>query len=139
MQPHRVKAREQYAKTEAGKDAHRRAVGKYDKSDHGKAVKKQLAAEYASTPARKAVLQRYARSEKGRVTARRSAKAARQRSPEKAKARDAVKHEIRMGRMKRQPCEVCGNPKTDAHHDDYSKPLEVRWLCHKHHREVHGR
>lgn len=36
----------------------------------------------------------------------------------------------------RQPCEVCG-AKADGHHDDYSKPLQVRWLCRKHHREVH--
>lgn len=38
----------------------------------------------------------------------------------------------------RKPCEVCGNPKSEAHHEDYSKPLEVVWLCFKHHRERHG-
>ncbi len=31
--------------------------------------------------------------------------------------------------LKQQPCEQCGDPKGQRHHDDYSKPLEVRWLC----------
>ena len=44
---------------------------------------------------------------------------------------------ISSGRLKRLPCEVCGKEKTDAHHDDYSKPLEVRFLCRKHHLEFH--
>ena len=35
-----------------------------------------------------------------------------------------------------QPCEVCGES-AQRHHDDYSKPLEVRWLCTRHHGEVH--
>lgn len=43
---------------------------------------------------------------------------------------------IRDGRVVRKPCEVCGNPKTEGHHDDYRKPLCVRWLCFKHHREL---
>jgi hypothetical protein len=35
------------------------------------------------------------------------------------------------------PCVVCGNPKTDGHHEDYSKVLDVVWLCRKHHMERH--
>jgi hypothetical protein len=45
---------------------------------------------------------------------------------------------IANGTLVRQPCEVCGTTrKIDAHHDDYSKPLEVRWLCRSHHRQHH--
>jgi hypothetical protein len=35
----------------------------------------------------------------------------------------------RQGRLKPQPCEQCGSKKSHGHHDDYTKPLEVRWLC----------
>jgi hypothetical protein len=44
---------------------------------------------------------------------------------------------IRAGILLRKPCEVCGKEKVDAHHDDYMKPLDVRWLCRKHHNEHH--
>jgi len=57
--------------------------------------------------------------------------------PYKDKARHAVSNALRDGRLIRLPCEVCGE-KAQAHHDDYSKPLDVRWLCFKHHREYHG-
>ena len=57
--------------------------------------------------------------------------------PDKAKAYRAVSYAIRRGKMERLSCEVCG-AKAQAHHDDYSKPLDVRWLCFKHHREHHG-
>ena len=46
-------------------------------------------------------------------------------------------NEIAQGRIKRQSCEVCGKENADAHHDDYNKPLEVRWLCRTHHKEWH--
>ena len=52
-------------------------------------------------------------------------------------ARWKVNRAIASGAMVRKPCEVCGNPKTQAHHDDYAKPLDVRWLCTKHHAEQH--
>ena len=44
---------------------------------------------------------------------------------------------LRRGLIRRQSCEVCGAAKTDAHHEDYSRPLVVRWLCRKHHRQAH--
>lgn len=34
-------------------------------------------------------------------------------------------------------CEVCGELNAYAHHDNYDKPLEVRWFCPKHHIEYH--
>jgi len=53
------------------------------------------------------------------------------------RARAAVYRAVRSGRLERQPCEVCGVETAQAHHDDYSNPLGVRWLCRKHHRAVH--
>jgi ribosomal protein S27AE len=55
----------------------------------------------------------------------------------RASARRAVTFAVQSGALKREPCERCGASPTQGHHDDYSKPLEVRWLCQKHHLEVH--
>ncbi len=57
--------------------------------------------------------------------------------PERCKAMGIVKCTIKAGKLIRKSCEICGAPKAEAHHDDYSKPLSVRWLCRKHHRELH--
>lgn len=81
---------------------------------------------------------------------------------EKVRARVMAQKAVRKGRLERRPCEwetevlaaadksvaaldagayseviVCGVEKTDAHHDDYRKPLDVRWLCRRHHRAAH--
>ena len=58
-------------------------------------------------------------------------------SPEKRKARGLLQSAVRRGKIKRMPCEKCGKQKTDAHHEDYSKPYEVQWLCRKHHMGRH--
>ncbi len=55
----------------------------------------------------------------------------------KSKARTDLHHAIEKGILTRLPCEVCQNPTSQAHHEDYSKPLQVIWLCSKHHGERH--
>lgn len=46
---------------------------------------------------------------------------------------------LKRGKLKKQPCAVCGSEKSQMHHEDYTKPLLVRWLCRKHHLELHNR
>jgi hypothetical protein len=62
----------------------------------------------------------------------------RARHPEKNRARVAVARALRDGRLVAQPCEVCGAAKAQAHHEDYTRPLDVQWLCFTHHRQEHG-
>lgn len=77
--------------------------------------------------------------EKARRLERRKKYDAEGRYREKHAANRAVFYAIRSGALVRQPCEVCGELKVDAHHDDYTQPLAVRWLCRKHHAEHHSR
>lgn len=58
------------------------------------------------------------------------------RYPEKQKARSAVHRALKKGTLIRLKCLVCNFPKTEAHHENYSKPLEVIWLCKQHHVEA---
>jgi hypothetical protein len=44
---------------------------------------------------------------------------------------------IKNGKLTPQPCAVCGKDKTQGHHEDYSKPLDVVWLCIRHHQDRH--
>jgi len=54
-----------------------------------------------------------------------------------ALARASTKEAIRMGRIQREPCAICGATPSDAHHLDYSQYHLIQWLCAPHHREVH--
>lgn len=59
-----------------------------------------------------------------------SVAAYRQRHPEKRRAQNAVSYALRKGLLVKGPCAKCGtNEDICAHHEDYSKPLEVMWLC----------
>jgi hypothetical protein len=49
----------------------------------------------------------------------------------------ALRNGVRGGLIEKEPCEVCGSIEAEAHHPDYSKPLEVVWLCRKHHKAAH--
>lgn len=54
---------------------------------------------------------------------------------DETRARAAVQRAVARGKTSPQPCEECGNPHAEAHHEDYSQPLNVRWLCKLHHEE----
>lgn len=79
---------------------------------------------YNQTPQRKEAYKRY-----------------RQEYPEKEKAHRIVNHAIRDGKLESSIfCEFCGLPaKTEGHHADYAKPLEIDWLCRKCHIKIHRR
>ena len=49
----------------------------------------------------------------------------------------AVQKSIADGELQRGSCEICDGIATRGHHDDYSKPLDVRWLCPVHHAQWH--
>ena len=55
----------------------------------------------------------------------------------KKKASTMVNNAVRDKRLKKESCIVCGNKKSEGHHKDYTKPLEVIWLCRKHHGEIY--
>ena len=54
----------------------------------------------------------------------------------KLQARRIVYENVRKGSLKKLPCK-CGNPIVQAHHHDYTKPLEIEWLCKQCHTKVH--
>lgn len=80
----------------------------------------------------------YRKTAAGKISQARSDIRAQLKFPEKRRARRIIEWEIKKGTVQKQPCEKCGLlNNVHAHHEDYSKPLEVVWLCVKHHQERH--
>jgi hypothetical protein len=91
-------------------------------------TKRDVSANYRATqePLRRAAALRYLRNRK-------------RMHPEKFVAWVAVSNALRDGRLTKEPCKICGDEKVQAHHHDYSKPLDIEWLCFRCHRnERHG-
>src|SRR5574337_576254 len=65
------------------------------------------------------------------------------RNPDKLgpRLRSAIAGAVRRGDItKASTCSACGNwGRLEGHHEDYSKPFELRWLCPRCHRAEHGR
>ena len=92
---------------------------------------------YANLEKVQAKHREYLRANWGRT--QENLKRVKERSPEKVLARSRMNNAIRKGILARLPCEKCGDPKSQGHHDDYSKPLEVHWMCHRCHMQEHRR
>lgn len=94
----------------------------------------------ASTPQRVKARVAYAKTPKGLVVHSKAKKKWTERNKEKRNAADVVNNAVRDGKLKKScACENCGksNCRIEGHHNDYSKPLEVRWLCSSCHRKWH--
>ena len=57
---------------------------------------------------------------------------------DKVNCHNKVARALKNGSLTKMSCEICSDTKTEAHHDDYNQPLNVRWLCKKHHMEYHN-
>jgi len=44
---------------------------------------------------------------------------------------------LKVGKLKKRPCLVCENKDVIPHHEDYSNPFSVLWLCEEHHKDYH--
>ena len=105
MSPERVKARSEYAATDAGKRSADKAKKKWASNNKGKIYK--------------------------------TIKLYRKNNPNKYRAHGMVAYAVKMKNLVPKPCEICADVKVSAHHDDYLEPLNVRWLCSKHHNQWH--
>jgi hypothetical protein len=90
------------------------------------------------SPPRTEYNKEYASSAHGKIRMDAGIAAYKARNPLKRMAHILVNNAIAGGHITRQPCSICGDPKAQAHHDDYAKPLEIRWLCVKHHTQFHS-
>lgn len=91
----------------------------------------------ANEPQRVAARFEYIRTEAGKASHQKACNLWAERHPEKRKASHIVGRALRDGKIKRQPCWVCGE-KAHAHHPDYDRPLDVVWLCPLHHKQAHA-
>lgn len=61
-------------------------------------------------------------------------------NPKKYKATSSLNNALRDGRIKKEPCAICGDDNSQAHHIDYERQgLNVIWLCKNHHMQIHGK
>lgn len=121
------------------KESHRERCKEYQQENAGKIAIRRRANYRANPDLYKKMQIKYNQSPKGKLNAIRGMKAQQERNAEKVRVRRITRTAINNGTLKRLPCEVCGDPKSDAHHEDYSKPLDVKWLCRKHHFIAHGK
>lgn len=88
---------------------------------------------YLCRPCNTERVKKYRQGTHGKATMMRNTNKYRKAHPE----RPAAWYRARRAYPTMEKCEICGNPKTDRHHPDIAKPLEIVWLCRLHHKQAH--
>ncbi len=99
---------------------------------------KECYAAYARSVRGRQAQAAFTRSAKGRQAHRSATSQWNAVHPEALRAQHALTNALATGKIVRQPCKICGSANSHGHHEDYSKPLEVRWLCSLHHAQIRG-
>ncbi|WP_081724759.1 hypothetical protein [Asticcacaulis sp. YBE204] len=83
-------------------------------------------------------------TQKGELESRETPLNWRTENPKAIWAHHSLRSALRRGLIERKPCEVCAavhgvnDAVIDGHHEDYDRPMDVKWLCRKHHRQIHA-
>lgn len=56
---------------------------------------------------------------------------------DKVNAQSCIYRALKKNKIFKLPCELCGESKVEAHHEDYKHPLIVIWLCRQCHSKIH--
>lgn len=136
-----MKLEEDYYKSSSGFDTTCKECRKKRVRDNRK-EKLEYYQEYdrkrANNPERVKARKDYMKSENGKESKKKTIQKYLENNPKKRSVHVLTGNAIRDGILIKSCCEVCGtNENIVAHHNDYDKPLEVTWLCAKHHKEWH--
>lgn len=85
---------------------------------------------------RRAKGKEYMRTDAGRNSHALSVRKWRDNNKVRRAAHVILNNALRKGVVEKLPCFICGGH-AEAHHPDYDRPLDVTWLCNKHHNEIH--
>lgn len=92
----------------------------------------------ANNPERVQARKAYLLTDAGKASKKKATHKYKENNPKKRAVHVITGNAIRDNKLTKGSCEVCGSDETIvAHHCDYDKPLDVMWLCAKHHIEWH--
>ena len=115
---------------------------KYRQTDAGKLARKREVIQARLSGNKQIRQKRYEQTEKGKEVIKRyeTKRYYSESGRKKTSAKNAVKYALRVGKIVRMPCWICGSSITEAHHPSYAEDMRlcVVWLCSKHHNEIHN-
>lgn len=123
--------------TKENHEFYKRAASKDGLAAMCKLCQKNYDEARLKNPKRMKMRRDYQKTEKGKAAHNEATKRWVERNQIKRAVHIITGNAIRDGIIRKQSCEVCGKINAQAHHDDYSHPLIVRWLCSEHHKEWH--